>query len=262
MPSSFDKFRTKVEDAANGNYYMQVVKKGEMFKIAKVKLSNYINKMSEDNDYIYISSHRLCGNKEQVQSYLKFLGCKEDDIATCIENSYNVSNYEKYTPEIEAEIASIPKNTKKSKTALTYEQLVALGEVFKSSKNNVSEESSEGTPIPGTPSRTKAFHQEDMKTKLYNLPDGVALDITFFKPSTKTGARKVKRTQKGTQRSLGSTLELNRIVFDFEFDSAVAVKFLQEIGKTEEEAIEIVETAKHFKPSPVEVNLLAIAVKK
>ena len=261
MTSSFDKFRAKVEAAANGNYYMQVSKKGKDFKFSSIKISSYIKKMSDDNDYIYITTHRLCGNIGHVKEYLMFLGCKEADIATCLKNSYNVANYEVNMAKIEAEIAAIPKPEKKKKNLLSYEDLLQVGEVLKSSKKVDKDETSEGMPIPGTPSRVKRS-EEDIKSKLYNLPEGMALDITFFKPSTKTGARKVKRTKSGIQRALGSTLELNRIVFDFEFDSSIAVKFLQEIGKSEEEATTIVEAAKNFKPSFSEVNLLDICVKK
>jgi hypothetical protein len=261
MPTKFEQFCKKVEAAANGNYYIQVVKKEDEFKFSNVKISSYIRKMSDDNDYIYISSHRLSGNIEHVKDYLKFLGCKEGDIETCLSNSYNVGNYEEKTPDIEAEISSIPKKDSKKKAALTYEELLLAGQTLKTAKNSEKDHISEGKPIPGTPLKKKKL-EESLLDKLYNLPDGMALDITFFKPSTQTGVKKVRRTKNGAQRSLGSTLELDRLVFDFEFDSTVAVKFLQAIGKSDEEATEIVEKAKHFKPSVPEINLLSVGVKK
>jgi len=261
MPTKFEQFCTKIEAAANGNYYIQVIKKDVEFKLSNVKISNYIRKMSEDNDYIYISSHRLCGNIEHVKEYLKFLGCKDVDIEVCLDKSYNVKNYEDKASEIEAEIKAIPKLNNKKKTPLTYEELLSAGKVLKDAKNNEKDHISEGKPIPGTPLRKKK-PEESLLEKLYNLPDGIALDITFFKPSTQTGAKKVKRTKTGFQRSLGSTPELDRLVFDFEFDATVAIKFLQAIGKGEEEATEIVEKAKNFKPLTPEINLLSVGIKK
>lgn len=234
----FDTVKTKIENAANGHYYLHVVKKDDVFKTTNIKLSGYIQFMSKDNNFIYMPTHRLAGNVETLATYLYELGFDEEAVRGYVESAYTVHNYEARRSEIDAEIASIPRKEKGKSSLPSLEYIITAGAVLKTTKSL----SKDGVPEPTTPKEKPNL--KDLRFRLLNLEDGQALDVTNFDPVTKNGVKTVKRTNKGAQRSLGTTPELNRIVFNFNMDNGIAVKFLQTIGKAESDAIKIVEAAK------------------
>lgn len=234
---SFEVLKSKIENAANNHYYIHITKTDDSFKFGSTKLSSYITNMSKDNGFVYLPTHRLCGNYKVVSEYLKFIDSNEDTITGIMASAYTIHNYKEREPAIALEIASIPKKGKKDLPSM--ESIIIKGALMKANKSMMN--AKETVPTPSTP-REQA-NLKDLKVKLYSLEDGQALDITSFNPETKTGTRRVKRTHKGNQKSLGSTPELNRIVFANKIDEDLAVKFLMAIGKSRDDATKIVQSA-------------------
>lgn len=233
----FDTIKTKIENAANGHYYLHVVNKDGTFKTTNIKLSGYIQFMSKDNNFIYMPSHRLAGNADTLSAYLTELGFDAVSVQQYLENAYSIHNYQDRRSEIESEIASVPAKSKGKSSLPSLEYIITAGAVLKTTKSL----SKDGVPEPTTPKEKPNL--KDLRFRLMNLEEGNALDISGYNPVTKNGVKTVKRTTKGTQRSLGSTPELDRIVFNFNVDNGIAIKFLQAIGKTELEASRIMDVA-------------------
>ena len=252
--TNFEALKSKIENAANGHYYLNVTKSedGE-FKLGSARLSNYVNNMTKDNGFIYMPSHRLCGNFKVVTEYLHLLNADEDSIARFMSTAYTIHNYASRQDEIDAEIAQTPKSGKSKQALPSMGSIIYKGAILKA--NKVISNGKDFIPEPSTPK--EPANMKDLKVKLHNLEDGQALDITNFDPATKTGTRRVKRTAKGMQKSLGSTPELNRIVFAKEINEDLAVKFLQAIGKSHDDASKIVKAA--LTPVVPSISDLAIA---
>lgn len=252
--ADFEALKSKIESAANGHYYLHVSKSasGE-FKLTTVRISNYVNSMTKDNGFIYMPSHRLCGNFKVVSDYLRHMNADEDSIARFMSTAYTIHNYASRENEIKAEIAQIPKASKSKQDLPSIESIIFKGAILKA--NRVISNGKDFIPEPSTPK--EPANTKDLKVKLHSLEDGQALDITNFDPVNKTGTRRVKRTIKGQQKSLGSTPELNRIVFAKEINEDLAVKFLQAIGKSKDDAVSIVKTA--LIPVVPSISDLAIA---
>jgi hypothetical protein len=235
---SFEVLKSKIENAANNHYYIHLTKNDGSFKLGSAKMSSYITNMSNDNGYIYLPTHRLCGNYKVVSEYLSLIDTDEEAVAKIMATAYTIHNYKYHASAIASEIASVPKKDKK-KDLPSIESIIVKGVLLKANKSM--SKIKETVPTPSTP-REQA-NLKDLKVKLYSLEDGQALDITGFNPDTKTGTRRVKRTIKGNQKSLGTTPELNRIVFTNKIDEELAVKFLIAIGKSRDDATKIVQSA-------------------
>lgn len=248
---SFDAIKSKIDNAANGHYYIHITKKDGTFKLGTAKLSSYITNMSKDNGFIYMPTLRMCGNFKVVTDYLNQIDSNSETINHHMANAYTIHNYTARENEIANEISSIPKNAKSVKNKVSLESIIFTGTLLKANKMMNGKDT---VPEPSTPK--DAPNQKDLKVKLHSLEDGLALDITSFDPATKSGARKVKRTSKGNQKSLGSTPELNRIVFAREINQEIAIKFLQAIGKSLDDATNIVRLA--ISPSSRSLDSLAI----
>ena len=247
---SFKVLKSKIENAANNHYYINVTKVDDAFKFGSTKLSNYIANMSKDNGFIYLPTHRLCGNYKIVNEYLSLIDSNVEAVTEIMASAYTIHNYKDNESAIALEIASIPKKGKKDLPSM--ESIIIKGALMKANKSMMN--AKDIIPTPTTP-REQA-NLKDLKVKLYSLEDGQALDITGFNPETKTGTRRVKRTIKGNQKSLGSTPELNRIVFANTIDGELAVKFLTAIGKSHDDATKIVHSA--TTPSSTSLSTLAV----
>jgi hypothetical protein len=249
---SFDAIKSKIDNAANGHYYIHIAKKDGMFKLGSAKLSSYITNMSKDNGFIYMPTLRMCGNYKVVTEYLTQIDSNSETINHHMATAYTIHNYDARENEIKEEIANIPKNNKSTKNKVSLESIIFTGTLLKANKMMLN--GKDVIPEPSTPK--EAPNQKDLKVRLHSLEDGMALDISAFDPETKTGTRRVKRTTKGTQKSLGSTPELNRIVFARGINQEIAIKFLQSIGKSLDDATAIVRSA--VSPSSHSLDSLAI----
>jgi hypothetical protein len=247
---SFEILKCKIENAANNHYYIHVTKNDGAFKFGTAKISSYITNMTKDNGFIYLPTHRLCGNYKIVTEYLNLIDSNTEAISNIMCSAYTIHNYKSRDVEISHEITSIPKKGKKDLPSL--ESIIIKGALMKVNKSMM--HNKETIPVPSTP--REQVNLKDLKVKLYSLEDGQALDITNFNSETKTGTRRVKRTTKGNQKSLGSTPELNRIVFTSKIDEELAVKFLMAIGKGREDAVKIIHAA--MSPSAHSLNALSI----
>ncbi len=247
---SFSVLKSKIENAANNHYYINVTKVDDSFKFGTTKISSYITNMTKDNGFIYLPTHRLCGNYKIVKEYLSLIDSNETAISEIIASAYTIHNYKQREAEIALEIASIPKKGKKDLPSM--ESIIIKGALMKANKSMMN--TKDVIPTPSTP-REQA-NLKDLKVKLYSLEDGQALDISGFNPETKTGTRRVKRTSKGNQKSLGTTPELNRIVFANTINEDIAVKFLTAIGKGHEDAVKIVQAA--MSPSSNSLSNLSV----
>jgi len=250
--ASFDAFKSKIDNAANNHYYIHITKSDGMFKLGSVKLSSYVTHMTKDNGFIYMPTLRVCGNYKTVTEYLTQIDSNEETITHHMSTAYTIHNYASRESEIAEEISRIPKSIKNAKGKLSLESIIFTGTLIKANKMMMN--AKDVIPEPTTPK--EASNLKDLKVKLYSLEDGMALDITSFNPETKTGARRVKRTIKGNQKSLGTTPELNRIVFANTINKELAVKFLQCIGKSHDDATTIVNNA--MAPKTVSLDSLAI----
>lgn len=250
--ASFDAFKSKIDNAANNHYYIHITKPDGMFKLGSAKLSGYITYMSKDNGFIYMPTLRVCGNYKIVTEYLRLIDSNEETINHHMATAYTIHNYASRESEIADEIARIPKSTKGAKNKLSLESIIFTGTLIKANKMLMN--AKDVIPEPSTPKEVSNL--KDLKVKLHSLEDGMALDITTFNPETKTGTRRVKRTIKGAQKSLGTTPELNRIVFANTINKELAIKFLQCIGKSLDDATAIVNNA--VAPKIVSLDSLAI----
>jgi hypothetical protein len=249
---SFDAIKSKIDNAANNHYYINITDKDGMFKLGSAKLSSYVTNMSKDNGFIYMPTLRMCGNYKIVTNYLHQIDSNSETINHHMATAYTIHNYMSRKTEIDDEISNIPKNIKNTKNKVTLESIIFTGTLLKA--NKIMMAGKDTIPEPSTPK--EAPNQKDLKVKLHSLEDGMALDITTFDVVTKTGTRRVKRTNKGSQKSLGTSPELNRIVFAKTINEEIAIKFLQTIGKSLDDATNIVRSA--LAPSIHSLNSLAI----
>jgi len=250
---SIKNFTKAAERALNGHYYVRVVKNENKFKTNHVKLSSYIRTMSDDNEFIYLPSHKHAGNYHTLREYLLKNGFDEASVDTELENAYSIHNYKEKRDVIEEEIKTIPSKEK--------EELPRLGEIAKVGalvkKTKTLGPMEDAIPTPSTP-KDKVAPKNDIKTRLENLDTGKVLDISLYNPVTKVGVRTVNRMlRSGSRMPLGTKGDLKNIFFDFTRDKSIASSFLQNLGYTKNDADAIIEEC--LKPASTDLSQVKVA---
>lgn len=245
--------KSKIEKADKGHYYLSVLRKGDDFKTAQVKLRGAIRMFDKDRDFIYVRPLRLAGHRSEIHAFLSSSGFDDKQIKTYLDDAYTNSNFEKMYSEYEKEIAKIPSAVRKTRTT-SINQIVSLKkslEGFKlESKNSVR------SPVPGTPKLSAAGGKADLKTRLSLLRDDKVMEITSFDSIKKNGIKTINKPIKGTKQAVGNTQDLKRIYYDFAKPIENGVAALVHLGFSQEKATKIMKDPSHTKS-----DLSSIALK-
>jgi hypothetical protein len=251
-------FSKKVEKASAEHSYIHITKDATgKFKTSSIKLRGFRQMFERDSHFVYVPALRCAGREELVFEYLTSLSYDEKDVRKYMSDVYSASNCNARLRDIEGEIQSVPTQPKAEKKSVSLDDIIRMRPLldnvkFVSAKGEETESASELKTF-------KAKSKTDLTSRLDSLDADKVLDITGFNPETNTGLSNKKRTTGGSRRPLAAAGLLNRVVFDFNKGTEVAVKALIHLGmsktaseKAVNEAVSSIKT----------VSLDKIAVKK
>lgn len=252
-------FSKKVEKANSEHSYIHITKDATgKFKSSSIKLRGFRQMFERDSHFVYVPALRCAGREELVLEYLTSLSYDEKDIRKYLTDVYSASNCNARLRDIEGEIQGIPTQPKAEKKNVSLDDIIRMRPLL----DNVKFISAKGEESDSSASELKTFKAKskaDLTSRLDSLDADKVLDITGFNPETNTGLSNKKRTTGGSRRPLAATGLLNRVVFDFNKGTEVAVKALIHLGmsktaseKAVNEAVSSIKT----------VSLDKIAVKK
>lgn len=227
--ASEQSFKTKLDKAVAGHYYIHVFRKDGKLKTSHIKLSGYRQMFVKDPEFMYVFSLRHAGKFQDLLEHMTSLNFAEADVRTYLKDAYTATNYEAMTRDIEAELASIPVVKKEPRREVSLNEIIGLKPLLDSVRSKAAP--TEDMPAPSTPKNTR--NKTDLKSRLDALEEDKVLDITNFDITKGTGIKTGKRTVKGTRRPLAASGDLNRVVFDFEKSTDVAIAALQAMGMSE-----------------------------
>jgi hypothetical protein len=229
--SSEQSFKTKLDKAVAGHYYIHVFRKDGKLKTSHIKLSGYSQMFVKDPEFMYVFSLRHAGKFQDLLEYMTSLNFAETDVRTYLKDAYTASNYTSLVADINAELSSIPSVKKEPKREVSLSEIINLKPLLDGVRSGKAIVAAEEMPVPSTPKNTRS--KTDLKSRLDALEEDKVLDITSFDVAKGTGIKTGKRTVKGTRRPLAATGDLNRVVFDFDKSADVAIAALQAMGMTE-----------------------------
>lgn len=246
--SSAESLGNKIDKANKAHRYIHVFKKEDgTFKTSLIKLSGYQKMFKDTPTFMYARTLRHAGKSEDLLEYMGTFGYSTSEVHSYLNDSYNASNYEANLDIIEGEIATIPVEHKEKREVISLDSIISMRGLLDNFKPTVSKSKDE-IPEPSTPKVKGA--RTDLKSRLEGLETDKVLDITHFDPSKGTGIKTTKRT-KGTRKPLSSVGDLNRVVFDFNKGTDIAVSALIAMGFAADRATAVVAAAQTIKPQPL-----------
>lgn len=248
--------KAKIEKADKGQYYISLSRKDGKFKSSHVKVSGAEKMFEKDPEYIYVRPLRHAGNREDLQAFLIGAGFDATQVNTYLQDSYSASNFEKMQKEYLKEVSKLPSSAPRARiqrAAVTMDQIISIGKKLEDFKV---ETKSARSPVPCSP-RASAGGKADLKSRLAALTEDKVLDITQFDPTRKVGFKSIPRPVRGMKKSVGNTVDLKRIVYDFSNPVENGIAALVFLGFSEEKATKVMRDPNHTKP----VDLSTIAIK-
>lgn len=228
--ASEQSFKTKLDKAVAGHYYIHVFRKDGKLKTSHIKLSGYSQMFVKDPEFMYVFSLRHAGKFQDLLEYMTSLSFADADVRTYLKDAYTAANHTSLLADINAELAAIPVVKKEPKREVSLTEIINLKPLLDTVRSGKAAPTEE-MPAPSTPKNTR--NKTDLKSRLDALEEDKVLDITNFDAAKGTGIKTGKRTVKGTRRPLAATGDLNRVVFDFDKSVDVAVAALQAMGMSE-----------------------------
>jgi hypothetical protein len=251
-------FKSRLEKATTGNYYVYVSKKDGKFRTTQLRISGAEKMFAKVNDFIYCNSLRICGVRTEVHEYLvsppyRF---EESQVVNFLKNSYSVSSSATQKAEMDAEISRISANrSSMKKTDLSLDNIINIAKAVNETKKN-----RPTTPVPSTPKPAPPkVSPKDLKARVAALPKEKVLDFSSFDATKKIGIKTVNATSRSNKHPLASSekSDLNRVVFDFSKDKSIAVAALVSFGYSEEKATTIVNSAAKSATSTSDLSKVA-----
>lgn len=255
-------FKSRIEKATAGHYYIYVSKNNDKFRTSQLRLSGAEKMFEKHPDFIYCSSLRICGSQAVVHDYLvsppnRF---EESQVTNFLKHSYSVSCSPSLKAEMQAEIERDNSSVSRSSLSrgnLTLGSIISLGNAVSENKKNqrVAAAAAPATPKPAAPKAT----QKDLKSRVAALPKDKVLDVTGFDATKNTGIKTVNASSRSVKRPLAASekSDLHRVVFDFSKDKSIAVSALMTFGYSEEKATSLVNNAAKAATSTVDLNKIA-----
>lgn len=237
--------KSSIEKAAAGHYYIHIFKKDGKLKRSHIKLSGFDLMFKKDPTFLYVRSLRHAGRAEDLLEYLSENGFGDDSQnRQFLADSYSAGNCEHYLDAIQAEVDNIPVSKPKKKESMSLADIISKRTVFEGFKvSNLKTEAE--APQMVTPKVRSS--RNDLSSRLASLDDDKVLDITHFDVAKGTGVKTTKRTAKGSRRPLSSSGELNKVVFDFNKGTDIAVAALMSMGYAADVAANILTAAQTVK---------------
>jgi hypothetical protein len=245
--ASEQSFKTKLDKAVEGHYYIHVFRKDGKLKTSHIKLSGYRQMFVKDPEFMYVFSLRHAGKSADLLEHMTNLGFAEADVRTYLKDSYTASNYVSLEADIQAELGLVPSVKKEPKRAVSLSEIIGLKPLLDTVRSSAPKTGADDMPAPSTPKNPR--NKTDLKSRLDGLEEDKVLDISGFDTTKGKGIKTTKRTIKGTRRALAATGDLNRVVFDFEKSVDVAIAALVSMGMTETQAKNAMTSAQKAKPA-------------
>jgi len=235
--SSEQSFKSKVEKAAEGHYYIHVFRKDGKLRTSHIKLSGYRQMFVKDPEFIYAYSLRHAGRMPELVEYMTSLGFEDSAVRTYLQDAYNASNADRMAGDIHAELSSVPVVRKEVKKTMSLDEIISLKPLLDAARVSASgAKTADEIPAPSTPKATTTRSRTDLKSRVDALEEDKVLDISHYDSVRNNGIKTVKRTVKGVRRPLAASGNLSRVVFDFGRDVEIAVAALVSMGMTNEAA--------------------------
>ncbi len=245
--TSEQSFKSKVDKAVEGHFYIHVFRKDGKLKTSHIKLSGYRQMFVKDPEFTYVHSLRHAGKVADLLEHMTNLGFVESDVRTYLKDSYTATNYVSLEGDIHAELGLIPSVKKEPKRAVSLAEIIGLKPLLDATRSSTVKAASDDMPAPSTPKNPR--NKADLKSRLDGLEEDKVLDISGFDTTKGKGIKTTKRTVKGTRRALAASGDLNRVVFDFEKSVDVAISALMSMGMTENQAKNAMTSAQKAKPA-------------
>jgi hypothetical protein len=253
--SRVEALQTKIQKASEGHYYIHVSRKDGKIKTSHIKLSGCDQMFKKDPAFMYVSSLRHAGCSTDLIEYLVDNGCDDAQVRGYLADAYTATNVHHRNAEITAEINGMPSVKKEKKDVVALGDIAKLRSVlegFKVASGKTKEEEPKMVTPKVRTSRT------DLASRLSGLEEDKVLDISNFDTNKNTGVKTTKRTTKGSRRPLAATGDLNKVVFDFNKSTDVAVAALVSMGFTVEKATSVMDAAQVSKPAAPELTKLVL----
>ncbi len=250
-------FKSRLEKATAGNYYVCVTKKDGKFRTTQLRISGAEKMFAKNSEFIYCNALRICGVRSEIHEYLvsppyRF---EESQVQNFLKNSYSASSSAAQKAEMNAEIARISASRSSMKTNLALTNIVDITKAVLESKKV-----SAATPVPSTPKPAPPkVSPKDLKARVAALPKEKVIDFTSYNPEKKVGIKAVNASSRSSKHPLASSekSDLHRVVFDFSKDKSIAIAALMSFGYSEEKATTIVNTAAKAATSTADLSKVA-----
>jgi hypothetical protein len=250
-------FKSRLEKATAGNYYVCVAKKDGKFRTTQLRISGAEKMFAKNPEFIYCNALRICGIRSEVHDYLvsppyRF---EESQVVNFLKNSYSATASAAVKAEMEAEIARNSVSRSSMKTTVTLDNIIDIAKAVKETKKNPP-----ATPVPSTPKPVAPkAGPKDLKARVAALPKEKVIDFTSYNPEKKIGIKTVNASSRSSKHPLATSekSDLRRVVFDFSKDKSIAIAALMSFGYSEEKATAIVNAASKAATSTSDLSKVA-----
>lgn len=250
-------FKSRLEKATVGNYYVCVAKKDGKFRTTQLRISGAEKMFIKNPEFIYCNPLRICGVRSEVHEYLvsppyRF---EETQVQNFLKNSYSASSNAAQKAEMNDEIARISASRSSMKTNLTLDNIINIAKAVGENKKI-----HPTTPVPSTPKPAPPkIGPKDLKARVAALPKEKVIDFSSYNPEKKVGIKAVNASSRSSKHPLAASekSDLHRVVFDFSKDKSIAIAALMSFGYSEEKATTIVNTAAKAATSSADLTKVA-----